>query len=46
MKRSTQLKRQREFQLNIISSKRNDLKSFPNKSHIAFLKNVSKLEAF
>ncbi len=36
MKRSTQFKRQREFQLNIISSKRDDLKSFPNKSHIAF----------
>lgn len=36
MKRSTQLKRQREFQLNIINSKRNDLKSFSNKSHIAF----------
>lgn len=46
MKRSTQLKRQREFQLNIISSKRNDLKSFPNKSHIVFLKNVSKFEDF
>lgn len=46
MKRSTQLKRRREFQLNIISSKEDDLKSAPNKSHIAFLKNVSKFEAF
>lgn len=44
MKRSTQLKSQREFQLNIISSKRNDLKSFPNKSHIAFLKKFLSLK--
>lgn len=44
MKRNTRLKRRREFQLNIISSKRDDLKSAPNKSHIAFLKKFLSLK--